>query len=49
MKVEKTILDGVVIIEPDVFPDERGYFFEIAGALQISGNFGRSGRLLPNF
>lgn len=28
MKVEKTILDGVLIIEPDVFADDRGYFFE---------------------
>jgi len=28
MKVEKTLLDGVMIIEPDVFTDERGYFFE---------------------
>lgn len=28
MKVIKTELDGVVILEPDVFGDERGYFFE---------------------
>lgn len=28
MKVEKTILDGVLIIEPDVYADDRGYFFE---------------------
>lgn len=28
MKVIKTEIDGVVIIEPDVFGDERGYFFE---------------------
>lgn len=28
MKIEKTILDGVLIIEPDVFADERGYFLE---------------------
>jgi dTDP-4-dehydrorhamnose 3,5-epimerase len=28
MKVEKTVLEGVVIITPDVFPDDRGYFFE---------------------
>lgn len=28
MRVEKTDLEGVVIIEPDVFTDERGYFFE---------------------
>ena len=27
MKVIKTSLDGVVIIEPHVFLDSRGYFF----------------------
>lgn len=30
MHTEKTALEGVVIIEPDVFADERGYFFEMA-------------------
>lgn len=28
MKVIKTDIEGVVIIEPQVFGDERGYFFE---------------------
>ena len=28
MKTEKTILAGVVIIEPDVFSDDRGFFIE---------------------
>lgn len=28
MKVIPTDLEGVVILEPDVFGDERGYFFE---------------------
>ena len=28
MKVIKTAIDGVVIIEPTLFGDERGYFFE---------------------
>ena len=28
MKISKTALDGVVIIEPQVFEDARGYFFE---------------------
>ena len=28
MNVIKTAIDGVVIIEPRLFPDERGYFFE---------------------
>ena len=30
MKVEKTALEGVIIIEPDIFADERGLFFELA-------------------
>jgi dTDP-4-dehydrorhamnose 3,5-epimerase len=28
MKIEETFLEGVVIIKPDVFSDERGFFFE---------------------
>ena len=28
MKVIKTDIDGVVIIEPSVFGDDRGYFME---------------------
>ena len=28
MEVIKTDIDGVVIIEPRIFSDERGYFFE---------------------
>jgi dTDP-4-dehydrorhamnose 3,5-epimerase len=28
VRVHKTELDGVVVIEPRVFEDERGYFFE---------------------
>lgn len=30
MNITKTELPGVVIVDPDVFADERGYFFEIA-------------------
>ncbi len=28
MKIQKTFIDGLLIIEPDVFEDPRGYFFE---------------------
>lgn len=28
MKIEKTNIDGLLIIQPDVFYDDRGYFFE---------------------
>lgn len=28
MKVSPTAIDGVLIVEPDVFRDNRGYFFE---------------------
>ena len=29
MKVIPTHLEGVLILEPKVFGDERGYFFEV--------------------
>jgi dTDP-4-dehydrorhamnose 3,5-epimerase len=28
MKIEKTVFPGLLVIEPDVFGDQRGYFFE---------------------
>lgn len=28
MEIIKTAIEGVIIIEPDIFRDERGYFFE---------------------
>ena len=28
MKIEKTEIEGLLIIQPDVFGDERGFFFE---------------------
>ena len=28
MKVDKTAIEGVITIEPEIFADERGYFFE---------------------
>jgi len=28
MKIEKTNIDGVLVVQPRVFGDERGYFFE---------------------
>ena len=28
MKISKTDIEGVLVIEPRVFEDERGYFFE---------------------
>lgn len=35
MKVIKTAIDGVVIIEPTLFGDERGYFFESYSQLKF--------------
>lgn len=29
MKIEKTNIDGLIIIEPDVFYDHRGWFYEV--------------------
>jgi len=28
MKISETPLKGLLLVEPDVFPDNRGYFFE---------------------
>ncbi|GAB4151852.1 MAG: dTDP-4-dehydrorhamnose 3,5-epimerase [Ignavibacteriales bacterium] len=28
MEIEKTFIDGLLVIKPDVFNDERGYFYE---------------------
>lgn len=28
MKFEKVYIDDLLVVQPDVFPDERGYFFE---------------------
>lgn len=44
MKCEKTELDGVLIIEPDVYGDNRGWFYESytrekMEALGIKGEF----------
>jgi dTDP-4-dehydrorhamnose 3,5-epimerase len=37
MKVEKTKLAGVMLIEPDVFKDPRGFFFESWSARKYEG------------
>jgi dTDP-4-dehydrorhamnose 3,5-epimerase len=29
MRVEKTLIDGVLILEPDIFGDDRGFFMEL--------------------
>ena len=28
MKIEKSQIEGLIVIKPDVFEDQRGYFFE---------------------
>jgi len=38
MKVHHTDFPGMLIIEPDVFDDERGYFFESYNKLKFSNN-----------
>ena len=35
MEIIKTEIDGVVIIEPRIFCDERGYFFESFSQLEF--------------
>jgi dTDP-4-dehydrorhamnose 3,5-epimerase len=38
MKFIKTEIEGVLIIEPDVFPDSRGFFFESYSLKKYSDN-----------
>lgn len=40
MEVAKTAIDGVFIIEPRVFGDERGYFFESFNAREFAEKTG---------
>lgn len=40
MEVIKTEIEGVVIIEPKIFGDERGYFFESFNAAEFAGKVG---------
>lgn len=41
MNYIKTEIDGVFIIEPKVFNDERGYFFEAFKAAEFEANIGK--------
>ena len=45
MRVEKTNIEGLLIIEPKVFGDHRGYFFESYNALKFENLTG----LKPEF
>lgn len=36
MEVIKTAIDGVVIIEPRIFEDSRGYFFESFSQIEFA-------------
>ena len=40
MKVIKTNIEGVVIIEPRIFADERGYFFEACSERELAKEVG---------
>ena len=40
MEVIKTTIDGVVIIEPRIFKDARGYFFESYSQREFDGKVG---------
>ena len=41
MEVIKTALDGVVVIEPRLFEDARGYFFESFSQREFDEKVGR--------
>jgi len=36
MRIEKTNIEGLLIIQPQVFKDERGYFLESFNAIKLS-------------
>lgn len=38
MRINKTNIDGLVVIEPNVFKDERGYFYESYNASRFQEN-----------
>jgi dTDP-4-dehydrorhamnose 3,5-epimerase len=38
MKIKETKIEGVLIIQPDVFQDSRGYFFESFSLKKFTGN-----------
>ena len=38
MDIIKTAIEGVVVIEPRVFEDERGYFFEAFSEREFSAD-----------
>jgi dTDP-4-dehydrorhamnose 3,5-epimerase len=40
MNIIKTDIDGVVIIEPKIFEDSRGYFFESFNELELGKKIG---------
>lgn len=40
MEVNKTGIQGVLVIEPKVFGDERGYFFECFNAKEFKEKTG---------
>ena len=40
MNITKTAIEGVVVIEPRVFEDERGYFFESFSEREFSAEVG---------
>lgn len=39
MTIEKTVIKDLVIINPTVFEDSRGYFFEAYHQAQFLGGF----------
>ena len=41
MEVIKTAIDGVLIIEPKIFEDSRGYFFESFSQREFDEKVGR--------
>lgn len=48
MTIEKTVLEGCVILKPNVYKDERGYFFESFNEKTFSKNINSSVKFIQD-
>ena len=48
MKINKTTISDLIIIEPKVFHDSRGYFFESYNKLKFDKHFGKTDFIQDN-
>jgi len=48
LKINKTTISDLIIIEPKIFPDSRGYFFESYNKLKFDKHFGKTDFIQDN-